>query len=561
VTVTDGVENAALDVQLMLLVVGADMYATEPLGSTGTVALGREPDSDVHIDDPSISRNHALIHLDPPLRIEDLGSSNGTWVREQKIAPNTPCEIQLNEPVRVGHVTIVVHRRPNRLRLFRLHDHDYFESRVADECARTVRSGGNFAIVHAVLDRPLGETRDLLAATLRTADVVAEYAPNEVEILLVDTSPPAARLAQERLERALAGRAVDAKIGVACFPLDGRDPSTLAGRARTRAVGDARVSEREPVIVDERMTLLYEVVGRVAASDITVLLLGETGAGKEVIAETIHRRSARADKPFVRLNCGALAETLLESELFGHERGAFTGATDTKVGLLEVAQGGVVFLDEVGELQPATQVKLLRVLDERMVMRVGAVKPRPIDVRVVAATNRDLDEEVRLGRFRLDLLYRLNAMSIIVPPLRERVAEIAPLARVFLRRIAAQLHRPVPRLAADALALLESYSWPGNIRELRNVIERAVVLCTGDEIGVADLPEERMRTTFSSEPARPPAAVSSGDTPDAVERRRILAALEECAGNQTNAAKLLNISRRTLINKIEKLAVPRPRKK
>ncbi|MBX3158582.1 MAG: sigma-54-dependent Fis family transcriptional regulator [Deltaproteobacteria bacterium] len=332
-----------------------------------------------------------------------------------------------------------------------------------------------------------------------------------------------------------------------------------------RAMGRAATGadDRAPVIADERMTLLYEIVGRVAASDITVLLLGETGAGKEVIAEAIHRRSARADKPFVRLNCGALAENLLESELFGHERGAFTGAVDTKPGLLEVAQGGVVFLDEVGELQPATQVKLLRVLDERMVTRVGAVKPRPIDVRVIAATNRDLDEEVRSGRFRLDLLYRLNAMSIIVPPLRERVAEIAPLAGVFLRRYAAQLGRPAPALTAEALALLESYTWPGNIRELRNVIERAVVLCTGDEIGVADLPQERMRSTFSSEPAVPQSdpALQIPDTPEAAERRRIRAALEASAGNQTIAAKMLGMSRRTLINKMEKLQVPRPRKR
>jgi len=286
-------------------------------------------------------------------------------------------------------------------------------------------------------------------------------------------------------------------------------------------------------------------------------LLGETGVGKEILAETIHRRSTRAAKPFVRLNCAALTETLLESELFGHEKGAFTGAIATKPGLFEVADGGVVFLDEVGELKMSTQVKLLRVLDERKVLRVGDVTPRAIDVRVVAATNRDLEADVRAGSFRLDLLYRLNAMSIVIPPLRERVAEIEPLARAFLTRIATKLERPAPRLSPAARALLESYSWPGNVRELRNVIERAMVLCTGPEIAPDDLPEDKMRATFTAR-VRP----APTDPPlDGDERARIIAALDACAGNQTEAAKMLGVSRRTLITKIEKLAVPRPRKR
>jgi transcriptional regulator with PAS, ATPase and Fis domain len=290
-----------------------------------------------------------------------------------------------------------------------------------------------------------------------------------------------------------------------------------------------------------------------------VLLLGETGVGKEMLAETIHRRSPRADKAFLRLNCAALSETLLESELFGHERGAFTGAIATKQGLFEAAAGGVLFLDEVGELSPSTQAKLLRVLDERKVLRVGDVTPRPIDVRVVAATNRDLEHEVRTGHFRLDLLYRLNAMTLVVPPLRERTGEIEPLARTFLARAAANLRRQPPGISQPALAMLQAYSWPGNVRELRNVIERAVVLCTGNEIGVRELPEDKLRSTFAAKLS--PRLDNGASTAGADERARIIAALDGCAGNQTEAARLLGVSRRTLITRIERLGVPRPRKR
>jgi len=314
------------------------------------------------------------------------------------------------------------------------------------------------------------------------------------------------------------------------------------------------------------MRELHQLVARVAAADISVLLQGETGVGKEVIAELIHRHSSRGAAPFLRLNCAAIAESLLESELFGHERGAFTGANAAKPGLLEVATGGVVFLDEVGELTPAIQAKLLRVLDDRTVMRVGGLTPRPIDVRIVSATNRDLEAEVTRGGFRLDLLYRLNAMSIVIPPLRERPVEIAMLAHKFAHDSAIKLGRRVPQLTEPALALLRSYAWPGNVRELRNVIERALILSERDVIDLADLPVEKMRQPQTPAVVVPAGAVTTpGVSPaaahDAEERRRILEALETCAGNQTHAAELLGISRRTLINKLEKFALPRPRKR
>jgi len=312
------------------------------------------------------------------------------------------------------------------------------------------------------------------------------------------------------------------------------------------------------------MERLRKLVERVAGSSISVLILGETGVGKEVMAETVHRLSARSARPFLRLNSAGLSESLLESELFGHERGAFTGAVGAKPGLLESADGGTVFLDEVGELSLSVQARLLRVIEERRVLRVGGLKSRPIDVRFVAATNRDLEAAVARGLFRQDLFFRLNGVALMIPPLRERLDEIEGLARAFIARVCREggSARPID-LTPKALELLQRYSWPGNIRELRNVIERAVLLCSGGKIRAEDLPiEEMVRTLTPPRRTTPPP-----DGPQALRRQldvhefqRIVDALEHCAGNQTKAARLLGISRGTLIARIEAFGLPRPRK-
>jgi DNA-binding NtrC family response regulator len=323
------------------------------------------------------------------------------------------------------------------------------------------------------------------------------------------------------------------------------------------------------IVEDAAMRRLYTLLERVAPGTISVLLLGETGVGKEVVAEALHRLSPRAARPFVRLNCAALSETLLESELFGHEKGAFTGASQTKPGLLETAGGGTVFLDEVGELPLTTQVKLLRVLETREVMRVGGLKAIPIDVRFVSATNRDLPREVAGGSFRQDLLFRLNGVTISIPPLRERVEEIEPLCRAFLESFSRQLARhPAPSLSSEAVAFLRSYAWPGNVRELRNVIERAILLCDGTTIELEHLPTERASATFRASvpsplPPAAPVAPSEGSLREdigSLEKRRILEALAACGGNQSEAARQLGISRRTLTTRLTEYGVPRPRK-
>jgi DNA-binding NtrC family response regulator len=310
------------------------------------------------------------------------------------------------------------------------------------------------------------------------------------------------------------------------------------------------------------MQRLYQVVERVATGNISVLVLGETGVGKELLAEAIHRRSARAAGPLVRLNCSALSETLLESELFGYEKGAFTGALASKPGLLESADGGTVFLDEVGELSLSTQVKLLRVIESREVMRVGALRPRPIDVRFVAATHRDLEVRIDENAFREDLYFRLAGITVRIPPLRERVDEIETLAKYFAARFAMDLGRPCPRFAPDALARLLGHTWPGNIRELRNCIERAVLLCQEDRIGADEIVLAPRRTRVRGEPtsAEPPALPAQAGS-RALDREKIVSALARAAGNQKVAAQLLGVSRRTLLNKLDRFGIDRPRKR
>ena len=309
------------------------------------------------------------------------------------------------------------------------------------------------------------------------------------------------------------------------------------------------------------------LAGRAAASNATVLLLGESGSGKEVMARHIHQQSPRADEPFIALNCAMLAGDLLESELFGHEKGAFTGAHKSKPGSIELAEGGTLFLDEVGELGVGVQAKLLRVLQERQYQRVGGTKTLDADIRVVAATNRDLRAAADDGAFREDLYYRLNVVSVRLPPLRDRSEDLQPLVEHALARYTAELGRAPLTISEDAWHLLRAYSWPGNVRELNNVIERAAVLAPDDRIEVDDLPEELRE--LEAPPDRDTTGVhlipseSSEIRPyrDAVleaKRAIIRRALEKTGGHQTKAADLLGVRQPYLARLIKNLEVPKP---
>ncbi|WP_437666238.1 sigma-54 interaction domain-containing protein [Sorangium sp. So ce1182] len=315
--------------------------------------------------------------------------------------------------------------------------------------------------------------------------------------------------------------------------------------------------------LDPEMRRLRDALETVAPTPLPVLILGETGTGKEVVAEWIAGMSRHARDRFVKVNCASLSESLVESELFGHERGAFTGAVAPREGLFEAAHEGTLFLDEVGELSPRTQAKLLRTLEYGEIVRVGSTRPRRVDVRVIAATHRDLEQMVRDGDFRQDLYFRLNAVTLRIPPLRARITEILPLAELFAARLARRLERPTPRLAPEATAALLAHTWPGNIRELRHVIERAVVMSKGGPILASHLMLEAPRVhALMLEAPRVRAEVAGirGDV-RSFERDRIVAALDQTRQNQTRAAELLGVSRRTLTNKLNAYGIARPRKK
>jgi DNA-binding NtrC family response regulator len=294
------------------------------------------------------------------------------------------------------------------------------------------------------------------------------------------------------------------------------------------------------------MQQVFKSIAQVAPSRATVLLSGESGTGKELVAAAVHHRSTRASGPFVRLHCAALAESLLESELFGHERGAFTGAERRREGRFEQANSGTLFLDEISEISPSTQVKLLRVLQEREFERVGGNQTVHVDVRVIAASNRDLADMVAKGKFREDLFYRLNVINIRLPPLRERAGDVIALAQHFLAKYAKENAKTVDRISDDALALISAYGWPGNVRELENVIERAVVLADSDSIQPKHLPPELARVSERS--GVPPIP---GSSMDEVERYAILQTLEACGGSTSEAAEMLGISIRKIQYKLQ----------
>jgi DNA-binding NtrC family response regulator len=574
--------------ELHLVVMGQGVFAKYPLAGRSEVTIGRSNKSDVRLSDPLASRNHALLHVaDDRIRVEDLDSANGTRVRGAKLAPGKSKKIGVGEPIAIGSTILMVQQMWAFGRPKRLWPHGYFEARLEEECARAERADSKFAVVRLHVEGANGKPpANVIAEELRSSDVLATYGPSDYEILLVDSPRQVAVTIVQRIVDRLAGEGIRTQSGIACYPDDARAPDAIIARACALVRG-TEVAGTPLVLYNDSMRRVYDFATRMAQGTISVLILGETGVGKEVLAETIHRLSPRSARPFVRLNCAAFTDSLVESELFGHERGAFTGAAQAKPGLLETADGGTVFLDEVGELPASLQVKLLRVLETREVVRVGGLKPQKIDVRFIAATNRDLEAEVLAGTFRQDLYFRLNGATVVIPALRERLSELTSLADSFVLQICQQLGRTSPAISPDARAILGKYSWPGNIRELKNVIERAVLLCSGEEIRAHHLPIEKMgevlpRNRVSSRVPTPPKNAAASDSsaprtdpsptngapervtspPDKLGAQRtvILDALAKCAGNQTRAAKLLGISRRTLVSRLDALGVARPRK-
>jgi DNA-binding NtrC family response regulator len=588
---------------LYLVVMGQHGSATHQLPARGTVLIGRAEDAPVRLVDPLASRHHARLHVggDGQVEIEDLGSANGTRVREVRLERDRPVVVTTGEAIAIGATVLLLQTRAPFHGARQVWPHGYFEARLIEECGRAESLRGTFAILRLRLpsEDAASQSGKAIAKALRPGDILATYGPREYEVLLPDSDRPQSEAVRDQVLAALTRPGLAVRSSLACYPVDGTSPQALVTRASTLLAGDA--AEGAPgaqgffLVQNARMRELCALGERAAATSISVLIAGETGVGKELLAETIHRLSPRAGKPFVCLNCAALSESILESELFGHEKGAFTGAVQAKLGLIEAASGGTLFLDEVGEMPLPMQAKLLRVLEMRQVTRVGATRPVPVDVRFVAATNRDLDEEVASKAFREDLYFRLNGFALEIPPLRERVDEIEPLARHFLDQACRQQGRQAA-LSDDALAWLQRYPWPGNIRELRNVVERALLLCTGDVITREHLPAHKAAAPGESPLSLPGQAAAQADTgraielPDIgaagedlddaddqlteasvvggaslriqkeeVERQAIIDALARCAGSQTRAAELLGMSRRTFCSRLKDYNIPRPR--
>jgi len=604
---TDGEgDGAAASTQVLYLADGAHLL------------FGRSRAANVQIESERVSRLHAQFRRrGAVVTVEDAGSRNGTWVNGQLVQGERP--LASGDEVVVGPLTIVVSITSRVVARPRIESTRYLDERLTAEVDRGQAYHRRFGLVMLRLDGAAeltDDASDRICAALRPMDVVAEYAPGILAVVMPERDAgDAEQAARSLLDRArppapareprrgdpatssaelrsfrgdqlrsirtappvepLADPGLAIAVGVAGFPEHGTTPGALIARAlaalesvRGRGADQVGVPPAETapllgeiVVGDSQMSRVYELVRKVADHPITVLVAGETGVGKEVIASAIHAASSRRDGPLVRLNCASMPETLLESELFGHEKGAFTGADRRKLGYFEAANGGTLFLDEIGEMTAALQAKLLRVLEQRRITRVGGTDEIEVDVRVVCATHRDLEAETKAGTFRSDLFFRISAFTIFVPALRDRPAEIDMLAAHFIRQCAAQTRQRVPVLSPAASAALRRHAWPGNVRELRNAIERAMVLHSAGVIGVEDLPDSiREGRAVAQLSAAQPQLTLDGmrDQIADMERATIAAVLESCHGSQTEAAKQLGISRRTLIYRMEKHGLKPP---
>lgn len=575
--------------------------------------VGRAPPSGLCIEDRTLSREHArFLLLDNRIRVEDLGSKNGTFLTGRRIER---AELTIGDEVVLGGVAVRVQALGPGGELLDVEGEEALERRVEDELARARQFRRPFALVFVraltqgeTLAPEGGESAWLAAvrARIRPVDRLALYGPDTALLLLPETGDEEARRIANAVGAPIPALQLQPLVGLALYPNAGDTADEMVEVARRAAF---RASPGKPVesgpapasllvrseggegaiIAGRAMQALLETVERVAASRIPVILHGETGTGKEVLARMIHERGPRKDRRIVRVNCGAIPKELIESTLFGHERGAFTGALQQQKGVFEEADKGTVFLDEIGELPPPAQAALLRVLEVGAFSRVGSSREITVDVRVVAATHRDLEAMAEAGSFRADLYYRLSGVLLEIPPLRERRDEIEPLARQFLRAANEANGRQVGGITPEALALLEAYAWPGNVRELRNVIERAVVITRGALLGPEDLPArlraeaQRLdggsaakgspsptpdRASAPPETPREPLVEDRGEMPG--ERPKVRSKVQQYEAqilrdtlsasgwNRTEAAQKLGIPVRTLSYRMKVLGVKKP---
>jgi DNA-binding NtrC family response regulator len=573
--------------RVFLLVCSSDRAQVVQITPERAVVVGRTPPSDVLVLDMAVSRQHARFELLPDgVWVEDLESSNGTWVNDKRVRRG---KVQPGDKIVVGPVMASLHVVVSAEEtLDGIDSHDQFLTYLGHEVNQAKFFGRKLvlAMVQAVAGEHVAHWYAQVRACLRTVDRVGIYGPTALLLALPGLGYEEATTLAHRISGDQPHRGPSLLWGVALFPEAAASAQELVEVSRIatrRASPQAPVQcpagtsatslevPGAPVVHSPTMHEIFATVDRLARSSIPVLIQGPTGTGKEVVARAIHERSDRRGKPMRCINCGAIPGQLLESALFGHERGAFTGADKQVRGIFEEANGGSVLLDEIGELSAAAQIALLRVLETKRICRVGSSREVSVDVRVLAATNSDVEDMCRAGKFRWDLLYRLNAMVLRIPSLFERREDIIPLANHFLREACRNEGRTIRSISPAAEELLRRYPWPGNVRELRNVIERAVVVAQGELISDQDL-TDRLRAMRNVEPAgRPdrstrevscltdegmtdaPPQESDVEFRDRVRHYEIdllLGALRETGWNQTEAARKLRMPLRTLVHKI-----------
>ncbi len=544
------------------------------LGPGQSIVVGRDAEAEVALEAHGVSRRHAKFSwpAEGP-QVEDLGSTNGTRLNGRTVVR---AAVTAGDALVLGDVSIgVVARRAAEPLPTVLDGYERFLSKLEDEVVRAHafhRSFGVLRIGPRIEGAAVSAMVQAVRSAVRPVDSVGWYGSRQLLALL----PEADEEATAAMAKALVSRDdVELVVSLACYPGDGADAQALisalgdAARMRKRGQTLAHATTKAPsktsdvIVHSDAMRRVFAMAEKVAATPLPVLILGETGSGKEVLARHLHATSKRKSKPFVGINCAAIPATLLESTLFGHEKGAFTGAERRAKGVFEQGDGGTVFLDEIGELSPQAQAALLRVLETRRFTRVGGETDVVVDVRLLAATHRDLEAAVEAGTFRADLRFRIEGITLRLPSLRERPDDVLPLARRFLEIFGRTHSHVVKDFSPAAQAALGAYGWPGNVRELRNVVERCVVVADGAIVEVSDLPERVVERRSAA--ARGEVTVTLGDEErfqdvvsrqqEALERSLIVEALKKEGGNQTRAAKRLQLPLRTLVHKMKALGI------
>lgn len=556
------------------------------LPESGAVTLGRGAEVDLVIEDAAASRVHARLVLQPNgAFIEDAGSHNGTYVNGERIGGAR--RLGSGETLRIGTTDVVFHCEVQAPQQRHFLSAEAFVDRLKEELDRALRYVRTLAVVVARLD-PTGpaadraRTADALGGLLRPFDAAAFLSGTELALLLPELAADQLEAHLEMLTTRLRQRFPKVEVGLACCPHQGTDADTLLVAARhacspvsaaaapraPRGSVELDVGDQRVIVCDPAMVRLYALVRNLARSDLPVLIHGPTGTGKELVAQALHAWSPRSGGRLVTVNCAAIPESLLESELFGHERGAFSGATATKVGLFEAADGGTLFLDEVGELSAAAQAKLLRLIETQRFTRVGDVRERKADVRIVSATHRTLVDEVTAGRFREDLLFRLRGGRLVVPPLRDRRSELPVMAQVLLQRSCESLRRAPMVLSGAAMQALCAYDWPGNVRELKSVMGLLAATVPDTVVETWHLPEEVLGVESVAaslkedvqEVSPSSSAVASfrpiEDELRELERSRMVSALQASGWVQKRAAALLTMPLRTFVTRMKQYEIP-----